>query len=236
MPVRLASRSMINVLASFMRNFTIVVVLYMVAVTSSAAQEGRLIVNHDVGLRSCPALECPIVLQLPILSKVYVHTRDGGKRASTGDEEGYWAHVSTGRHSSRNSRQDSVEEVGWVLDAHIGDPHTFKPVRRWITEEFGYCIGDYCPELKFAESGYYTRRFSACFDGLCPDPPSKGDCHSEDESKEIRDGLVYCISEGRLYRSGDVIRLGGPNSNEFLYFNKRKELCADMFTCRAYPK
>lgn len=183
-----------------------------------------VIIHHDAALRSCPDSECRVVAQLPILSWVYV---EGQEKPSKTDyrEEGPWTYV----YSTRR-RRDS----GWILDDNIGYPGRFRRVRSWRSGQFSYCIGDYCPEFMFTASGGFTERYPACFDGLCPDPPSKAPCRLETEEKEIVNGLVYCVSIGYLYRAGEAIRLGDSNSHDFLYLNRRNELCADMYTCQAH--
>lgn len=186
------------------------------------AQDLYVIIHHDAALRSCPDSKCRVVAQLPILSRV--HVRGEVKPSKTDYREGLWTYV----YATRRSR-----DSGWILDDHIGYPGRFRRVRSWRSGQFSYCIGDYCPELTFTASGEFTERYPPCFDGLCPDPPSKAPCRFETEKKEIVDGLVYCVSTGNLYRAGKAIRLGGSNSHDFLYLNRRNELCADMYTCQA---
>ncbi len=202
--------------------FSLIVFFLVFGIWDVPAQEPQVIVHHDVGLRACPALECQIVAQLPILSRVSVKSQE---TPSTPDEgQGHWTYVDTTQRD-RSS--------GWILDVHIGYPDSFAPVQGWQIEAFGFCMGDYCPDFKFTADGYFTDMFPACFDGLCPDPPSLAECPSGSEKKVI-DGRVHCHSSGQLYRAGDAIRLGGSDSYEFLYFNKRGQLCADPYTCQTY--
>jgi len=186
----------------------------------SPAQERLPIVRHDAELRSCPALECRVVAQLPILSHVYVHDKVAARSGQV--DRAHWAHVAT---------QDS-RRMGWLPDGHVGYPDSFAPVQDWPVESFGYCMGDYCPEFVFTREGYFTVTFPACFDGLCPDPPVEAACPPDTEKVAAGDG-VHCLSSGRLHRAGDAVRAGGPESREFLYFDQRGRLCADAWTCQA---
>ena len=169
------------------------------------AQERLVIIHHGAALRACPDSECPVVAQLPILSRVYVKKQRRLPKPEYG--KGFWTHVET---TQRNRAS------GWTLDDHIGFPGRFRPVRSWRIRQFSYCMGDYCPEFVFTASGEFTVRYPPCFDGNCPDPPSKAPCHSETDKKEIIDGSVFCVSMGKLYRAGEAIRLGGSNSHEFM--------------------
>ena len=187
------------------------------------AQELHVIIHHDAVLRSCPDSACRAIAQLSILSPVYVRNQE--KLYKPGYGEGLWTHVDTTQRKRAS---------GWIRDDHIGYSGRFRPVRSWRIRQFSYCMGDYCPEFTFTASGKFTVRYPPCFDGLCPDPPSKASCQSETEKKQMIDGLIYCVSSGNLYRSGEAIRLGDSDSREFMYFNRRNELCVDMYTCQAY--
>lgn len=201
--------------------FSLIVFFLTFGMWDVLAQERAVIIHHDVGLRACPALECQVVAQLPILSRVYVKSQE---ESSTPDEaQERWTSVDT---TQRNRLP------GWILDSHVGYPHTFVPVHSWPIEAFGFCTGDYCPDFRFTTAGAFTVTFPACFDGLCPDPPDEAECPADTE-KTMEDGWVHCLSRGQLYRAGDAIRAGGPESYEFLYFNKRGQLCADPYTCQA---
>ncbi len=189
------------------------------------AQERLVIIHHGAALRSCPDSECPVVAQLPILSRVYVRNREEPSKPGYG--KGLWTYVET---TQRNRAS------GWILDDHIGFPGRFRPVRSWKIRQFSYCMGDYCPDFTFTASGEFTVRYAPCFDGNCPVPPSKAPCHSETEKRETIDGSVFCVSSGKLYRAGEAIRMGSFNSHEFMYFNRRNELCVDMYTCRLYQE
>ena len=191
-----------------------------------AAQERLPIIRHDVDLRSCAALGCPVVARLPILSYVNVQGKAAARNGEAdGDED--WAYVAT-----VGSRRGGPRGLGWLIDRHVGYPDSFAPVRGWRIESFDYCIGDYCPDFSFTPDGHFTVMFSACFDGLCPDPPTEADCPAG-TGKRVVDDRVHCFSRGRLYRAGDVIRAGGPDSREFLYFDKWGRLCVDAWTCQA---
>ncbi len=190
--------------------------------STARAQERHVIIHHDVALHSCPDSKCRVVAQLPILSPVYVMHREEPAQPEDGEE--IWTHANITERGRAS---------GWVLDGNIGYPGRFRPVRNWNIREFSYCIGDYCPEFMFTVSGEFTTRYAPCFDGLCPDPPGKATCHRETEEKQMIDGSVYCASTGNLYRAGDAIRLGDAGSHEFVFFNRRGELCADMYTCEA---
>ncbi len=69
--------------------------------------------------------------------------------------------------------------------------------------------------------------FPACFDGLCPEPPTEAKCFAG-VAQRVIDGYVQCLDWGHLYRAGDVVRLGGPDSHEFLFLDKRGQLCAEF--------
>ena len=200
-----------------------VVLLYTVSgVAGLAAQERLPIIRHDVDLRSCAALGCRVVTRRPILSSVYVQD-NVNTRNEEDNEEVYWTHVAT----------EGSQHSGWMIESHIGYPDSFAPVRSWPVESFVYCLGEYCPDFSFTSEGYFTVMSPACFDGLCPDPPTEADCPPGTEKRVVND-WVHCFLRGRLYRAGDVIRAGGPDSHEFLYFDKRGRLCADPWTCQAY--
>ena len=190
----------------------------------------RVVIGDNVNVRSAPTLKSKVVKQLPILSYVYVLNKK--KIAATiGAKKGHWVYVNT-RNPASKRRQSSKASTGWIFDIYIGYPRHFKKVRKWRIKEFSYCIGDYCPEFKFTAAGRFTCAYAPCLDGGCPQKLDKIECHSKEEKKEVRaDGTVYCIATGNLYRARDVIRLGGPDSHEFLYFNKKKQLCADRDTC-----
>ena len=191
----------------------------------------QVVIGDNVNVRSAPTLKSKVVKQLSILSYVYVLNKK--KIAATiGVKKGHWVYVDT-RNPASKRRQANSGNKGWIFDTYIGYPHRFKRVRKWPIKEFSYCIGDYCPEFKFTTEGRFTRAYAACFDGGCPKKLDKIKCHSKEEKKEVRkDGVVYCISTDDLYRARDVIRLGGHDSHEFLYFNKKKQLCADRDTCQ----
>lgn len=184
------------------------------------AQERQLIVLHDAGLRSCPALACPVVAQLSILDPVHVQER-ATARNDENDGQEHWVRV-----IAAGSRL-----TGWIMDGYLGYPHRFAPVRNWRIEEFGYCMGDYCPVFRFTATGNFTLTFPACFDGLCPDPPDRAEC-PQGHRKRVENGRVHCLTEGQLYRAGDVVRAGGPGSREFLYLNRQGLLCADSWSCQ----
>ena len=205
-----------------------VVVLYTVSgMADLAAQERLRIISHDVDVRSCAASRCPVVAQLPILSYVNVQDKVAARNGEAdGDED--WAYVTT-----VGSRRGGPRGLGWLIDRHVGYPDSFAPVRSWQIESFEYCSGDYCPDFRFTPDGQFSVMSPACFDGLCPDPPTEADC-SPGTVKRVVDDWVHCLSRGRLYRAGDVIRAGGPDSHEFLYFDKRGRLCADPWTCRPH--
>ena len=205
------------------RFFSLIFSILAFGICDVRAQERHVIIHHDAALRACPDSECQVVAQLPILSPVYVKKQRRLPKPEYG--KGFWTHVET---TQRNRAS------GWTLDDHIGFPGRFRPVRSWRIRQFSYCIGDYCPEFVFTASGEFTVRYPPCFDGNCPDPPSKAPCHSETDKKEIIDGSVFCVSMGKLYRAGEAIRLGGSNSHEFMYFDRRNQLCVDMYTCQAY--
>ena len=187
------------------------------------AQELHVIIHHDVGVHSCPDSGCRVVTRLPILSRVHVRSQEKPSEPAHG--EGGWTYVDT-------TRRDRAS--GWILDGHIGYPGRFCPVRSWKVRRFSYCIADHCPEFTFTASGEFTVRYAPCFDGLCPETLSKVPCHLETDEKEIIDGSVHCVSTGNLHRAGEAVRLGGAGSHEFMYFNGRGELCADMHTCQAH--
>ena len=210
---------------NFTRFFSLLFSVLAFGMCDVLAQDRHVIIHHDAAVRSCPASECQVVGQLSILIPVYVRNREKPPKHEHG--EGHWTYVDT---TQRN------RVSGWILDEHIGYPARFRPVRRWEIRQFSYCMGDYCPEFTFTASGEFAVRYPPCFDGLCTDPPSKAQCHSETEKREIINGLAYCVSSGKLYRAGGAIRLGGFNSREFIYFNRRSQLCADMYTCQAYQK
>ncbi len=210
---------------NFTRFFSLLFSILAFGICDVRAQERHVIIHHDAALRACPDSECQVVAQLPILSPVYVKKQRRPPKPEY--RKGLWTYVET---TQRNRAS------GWTLDDHIGFPGRFRPVRSWRIRQFSYCMGDYCPEFVFTASGEFTVRYSPCFDGNCPDPPSKAPCHSETDKKEIVDGSVFCVSMGKLYRAGEAIRLGGSNSHEFIYFNRRNELCADMYTCQAYQE
>ena len=175
----------------------------------SPAQERLPTVRHDVDLHSCPAPECPVVAQLPILSNVTVQDTVAAGNERQGEHE-VWAYVHVPARGSRLS--------GWIIDSHVGHPDSFTPVRSWPVESFGYCIGDYCPGFIFTSVGYFTVMYPACFDGLCY-PPAEVDWPGGE--KRLVGDWLHCFSNGRLHRAGDVVRAGGPESHEFLYFDKR---------------
>ena len=186
------------------------------------AEELHVIIHHDATLHSCPDSECRVVARLPILSRIYVRSQEKPSKPDYGN--GRWIYVDTTQRSRAS---------GWIVDNYIGYPNRFRPVRNWKIRRFSYCIGDYCPEFTFTTSGEFTVRYAPCFDGLCLDTPGKALCRSETEEEEIIDGSMYCVSTGILYRADEAIRLGGPDSHEFMYFNRREELCADLYTCQA---
>lgn len=220
-----ADRQIVKKVKRSVRHFSLLLSILTFGTCDVLAQELHVIVHHDVALRSCPASECRVVAQLPILSPV--HVRNRARPSKPDHEEAVWTYVDT-------TQGDRAS--GWILDDHIGYPDRFRPARKWKARRFSFCIGDYCPEFTFTTAGEFTVRYPACFDGMCPDPPGEVTCHSENEQKETVDGMIYCTSTGTLYRAGEAIRLGGLNSHEFLYFNKRNELCADMYTCLEHPE
>lgn len=86
--------------------------------SSVFAEESAPIVAHDAGLRSCPALECPVVVQLSILDTVIVQNRISRGNNET-DENGGWVQV-----AAADSRQ-----AGWIIEGYLGYPHKFAPAR-----------------------------------------------------------------------------------------------------------
>ena len=208
---------------NFTRFFSLLFSILAFGICDVRAQEPHVIIHHDAALRACPDSECQVVAQLPILSPVYVKKQRRPPKPEYG--KGLWTYVET---TQRNRAS------GWTLDDHIGFPGRFRPVRSWGIRQFSYCMGDYCPEFVFTASGKFTVRYPPCFDGNCPDPPSKAPCHSETDKKKTIGGSVFCVSMGKLYRAGEAIRLGGSNSHEFMYFDRRNQLCVDMYTCQAY--
>ena len=200
----------------FIGAFAVVLAYADAGIADLPAQERLPIIRHNVELHSCPASACRVVTRLPILSSVYVLDM---ANEEDGKEEN-WTNVVT----------EASRHTGWIIDSHIGYPHAFVPVRSWRVESFGYCMGEYCPDFRFTAAGHFTVMFPACFDGLCSDPPSEAECPPHTE-KRVVDDWVHCISRGRLYRAGDVIRAGGTDSREFLYFDERGQLCADPYTC-----
>lgn len=211
---------MLRATGNYFGAFTAVLLYTLAGTADLHAQEQLPIVHHDVDLHSCPAPECRVITRLPILS--YVRVQDRVKtRTGEEDREEHWVHVAAGGSG----------HTGWIVEGHIGYTRTFAPVRSWRVEAFHYCIGEYCPAFRFTAAGAYTVMFPACFDGLC-DPPNEVEC-SPGTEKTALDGWVHCRSGGHLYRAGDVIRPGGPDSHEFLYFDKLGRLCADPWTCQA---
>lgn len=211
---------MLKALQDSIGAFAVVLLCTVPGIADLPALERQPTIRHSVDLHSCPASECRVVTKLPILSSVHVLENVNPRN---GEEDEFWAYVAT----------EGSRHMGWIIDSHLGYPHAFAPVQDWRIEAFGYCLGEYCPDFRFTATGYFTVTFPACFDGLCPDPPSEAECGPGTE-KRLVDDRVHCLSRGQLYRAGDVIRLGGPDSHEFLYFNQQGQLCAAPYTCQTY--
>lgn len=183
-----ADRLMVSPMKISALCFSLIVFFLTFGIGDGLAQERQVIIHHDVGLRACPAMECQVVARLPILSPVYV--KSYRKASKPDDGQRHWTHVDTTQKNPSS---------GWILDVHIGYPHRFVLVRGWEIREFSYCMGDYCPDFRFTTAGNFTVTYPACFDGLCPDPPSEAECYPGTK-KRVIEGRVHCLSRGQLYR------------------------------------
>jgi len=191
--------------------------------TGSKTGRTGLIADHDASLRSCPDLTCEVVGHLPILTNVRVGTM--ATVSGRDDKQSRWVFVDAGdRAGVRN---------GWLVEERIGYADRFERIEEWQAMDFAYCIGDYCPDFRFTATGRFRLKFPACFDGLCAEPNGEAKCPSEADVRPEEDDLTYCVSKGNVFRAGDVIRMGGPESSEYLYFDRRGQLCADEHTCRS---
>ncbi|MCY3795880.1 MAG: hypothetical protein OXG51_16100 [Gammaproteobacteria bacterium] len=93
---------------------------------------------------------------------------------------------------------------------------------RWVFVDAGDRAGarnGWLVEERIGYAGRFTLRFPACFDGLGAEPNGEAKCPSEEDVRQEEDGLIHCVSKGDVFRAGDVIRMGGPESFEHLYFN-----------------
>ena len=150
-----------------------------------------------LNVREIPALDAPVVVQLPWGHEVGLHT-DTYRWAGPPGHGDRWVFVTTGFCVGRDCER---RQAGWLVEKYIATEDRLVPLTAWRVGEIAGYVGDYDYTIRTAEDGTFTHRVFACTAGLCGERRLANGCSSSTE-RRIGD---HCVSSGRLYRYRDLV-------------------------------
>lgn len=207
--------------------------LFFVAATGSAVQTQAAEVSKDnfgelagytavrlLNVREAPALDAPVVVQLPWGHEVGIHT-DTYRWAGPPGHGDRWVFVTTGFCVERDCDR---RYAGWAVEKYVATEDKLTPVTSWRVGEIVGYVGDYDYTIRTAGDGTFTHRIFACTAGLCGERRLANGCNSGTEWR-VGD---HCVSSGWLYRYRDfvVAKTGEAYPPTRLYVEPSGALCS----------
>ena len=156
------------------------------------------IAGENVNLREGPSLEDRVVTAVSygILVKIVQRST---KPVTIGNHEGFWTQIET---------PDGKRL--WIFDQFLGLQEHFSRVTNMKPKLVHFCSGDYCPTIRFSQSGVARHRIVSCLGGDCTLEQHIDACHRDNGFLIIEDprenNLPTCEIQDPVYRYKNIYR------------------------------